>query len=160
MVKREVISGMIAVAIWAVSPFLGLVGGRVAVSWEDTPASSHVGRATWRLNRENLEIRVYQGRRRLELPYFFVELAVMTPDAHIADLKTLVGRSVALTRSDKHEEEWDIYENVWVGGELPLADNIFIVKDAFVSSHKFPIEIRRGKKLRLLEPGEALLILK
>ena len=73
--------------------------------------------------------------------------------------ENLIERSVAIVRSDEKPNRWEVYQDVWAGGELTLADNVFKVKQVFISSHWNPVEPRLDRQIVRLKPGDALLVL-
>jgi len=114
-----------------------------------------------RVDTDRSEVRVYQGKKLVQLARFF-ELYVVTPVAGPpSKIEDLTDRSVAIFRSEKDPAQWDVYENVWAGAgrELMLADNVFRVKQVLVSSAQDPIELRLDEKVVQLKPGDALLVL-
>jgi hypothetical protein len=120
-----------------------------------------IARATQRIERDRMEVRVYQSGQLLEMPRFD-ELVIVTPVEGPTAMDTLVRKSVALVRSERRSEEWDVYTNVvWRGprDELTLPDNVFIIRKVVVASRKHPVEVRVDGALHRLKPGETLLVL-
>jgi len=115
-----------------------------------------------RIATDRSEVRVYQGKKLVQLPGF-TELYVVTPLAGPPkSIETLANRSVAIVRSETNPHRWDVYQDVWVGtggDALTLADNVFKVKHVFISSPENPIALRLDEKVVQLKPGDALLVL-
>jgi len=91
-----------------------------------------------------------------------MELYVVTPlPGSPSPIENLAKRSVAIVRSEKKPDRWEVYEDVWAGTgkEMTLADNVFKVKQVFISSPQSPIELRLDEKMIGLKPGDALLVL-
>ncbi len=138
------------------------------------PAALHAGQASpesnpnpvahvrERIETDRFEVRVYQGKKLVQLAGF-TELYVVTPlPGPPKSLETLAKRSVAIVRSEKNPDRWDVYQDVWVGtggDALALADNVFKVKQVFISSPQNPIALRLDEKVVQLKPGDALLVL-
>ncbi len=124
-----------------------------------------IARSKLRISRDHAEIKVYRNNRPLLLRHFR-ELVAATPADPRLNLDRLVGKSVALVPSMKHQDELDIYLGVGgVGGvepgglKLVLAENIFKVKHVFLSLPKNQIEVHINGEVRRLRPGQALLVL-
>jgi len=112
-----------------------------------------------RIETDRLEVRVYQGKKLVQLAGF-MELFVVTPlPGPPKTTENLIERSVAIVRSDEKPNRWEVYQDVWAGGELTLADNVFKVKQVFISSHWNPVEPRLDRQIVRLKPGDALLVL-
>jgi hypothetical protein len=124
-------------------------------------AATPVAQVRERIERDRLEIRVYQGKQLVQLASF-LELCIVEPiSGPVKAIENLAHRSVAIVRSDKNPDRWEVYQDVWAGGgrELTLADNVFRVKQVLISSPRNPIELRLDEKVVNVEPGEAVLVL-
>ena len=106
------------------------------------------------------EVRLYKGTELVQLPTF-MELVVVTPGAGQSKIvENLANRSIAIFRSEKKPDRWEVFEDVRVGaGADILADNVFKVKQVFISSSQSPIELKLDEKTIGLMPGEGLLVL-
>jgi hypothetical protein len=119
-----------------------------------------------RIETDRLEVRVYQGKKLVRLAPF-MELYVVTPvPRQPGKIENLANRSVAVVRSEKKPDRWEIYEDVWAGTggrgdsrNLTLADNVFKVKQVFISSAQSPIELRLDEQVVRLKLGDAILVL-
>ena len=123
--------------------------------------SNPVAQVRERIETDRFEIRVYQGKKLLQLAGF-TELYVVTPLlGPPSPIENLANRSVAIVRSETKPDLWEVYQDVWVGTgrELTLADNVFKVKQVFISSPQSPIKLRLDEKVVQLRPGDALLVL-
>ena len=137
-----------------------------------------VATTTQRIDRDHLEIRVFQGGKPVELSRDFHELVTATPADHHQALDGLAGKTVAVIPSEKRynaagaagvsenllpwriqADHWDIFTGVGGVGEQTLADNIFKVRQALLCSRKNPIEIHLNGQVYHLKPGQALLVL-
>jgi len=111
------------------------------------------------------EVRLYKGTElvMLRLARFstFMELVVVTPGAGQSKIvENLANHSIAIFRSEKKPDRWEVFEDVRVGaGADILADNVFKVKQVFISSSQSPIELKLDEKTIGLMPGEGLLVL-
>ena len=126
-----------------------------------SPTPGPVAQVRQRIERDRLEIRVYQGKKLVPVAPF-IELCVVKPLAGSPEtMENLARRSVAIVRSEKQPERWEVYQDVWAGAgrELTLADNVFMVKQVLISSPRNPIELRLDEKVVTIEPGEAILVL-
>lgn len=147
------------------------------------PTAQFIATSTQRIDRNRMEIRVYQSGKLVELFPRFHELVAATPTGRQGMLDKLVGTSVTLVPSEKQAEQWDVFTGVggvsaistagaklrphqWdiftgVGGvgELVLADNIFKVRQVLLSSRKNPIEVHVDGQIHRLKPGQVLLVL-
>src|ERR1039457_3191832 len=102
---------------------------------EPEPTANLIAVVTQRIETDRLEVRVYQGKRRVQLTPF-TELFVVTPVPRQPKIiENLASRSVAIVRSEKKPDRWEVYEDVWAGTggkgdsrNLTLADNVFKVK--------------------------------
>jgi hypothetical protein len=123
--------------------------------------ASPVAEVRQRIETDRLEVRVYQRKKLVQLAGF-MELFVVTPlPGPPETMENLAKRSVAIVRSEKNHDRWEVYQDVWagVGKELTLADNVFKVKQVFISSQRSPIELRLDGQTVRLKPGDALLVL-
>jgi hypothetical protein len=115
-----------------------------------------------RIEMDRFEVRVYQGKKLVQLPRF-MELYVVTPlPGSPNPIENLAKKSVAIFRSEKNPERWEVYQDVWAGtggDALTLADNVFKVKQVLISSPQSPIELRLDEKVVQLKPGDVLLVL-
>jgi len=119
-----------------------------------------------RVETDRLEVRVYQGKRLVQLAGY-MELLVVTPlPGPPSTMENLARKSVAIIRSEKQRDRWEVYQDVWAstggtgdGRYLTLADNVFKVKQVFVSSRRKPLELRLDGQILRLKPGDALLVL-
>jgi hypothetical protein len=128
---------------------------------EPEATASPIAVVTQRIETDRLEIRVYRGRKLVRLTPF-MELFVVTPlPGQPKTIENLANRSVAIVRSEKKSDRWEVYLDVWAGSgrEMTLADNVFKVKQVFISSPQSPIELRLDEKIMGLKPGDALLVL-
>lgn len=128
---------------------------------DPAPTANLIAVVTQRIETDRLEVRVYQGRKLVQLTSF-MELFVVTPvPGQPKIIENLPSRSVAIVRSEKKPDRWEVYEDVWAGTgrEMTLADNVFKVKQVFISSPQSPIELRLDEKIIGLKPGDALLVL-
>jgi len=123
------------------------------------PAPQIIGTTSERIDRDRLDVRVYQSGQAVELPPRFRELIAATPADHRMQLNNTTGKGVTLVPSEKGAGRWDIYLGVGGVHELCLAGNIFVVKQVLVSSRKSPIEVRVDAKIHRLRPGQALLVI-
>jgi hypothetical protein len=128
---------------------------------ESTP--SLIAEVRQRIDTDRLEVRVYQGRKLVQLPRF-MELFVVTPLPKLSQtMETLTNRSVAIVRSEKNPDRWEVYLDVWVGtggaDMLTLAGNVFKVKQVIISSSQSLLELRLDEKIVQIKPGDALLVL-
>ena len=146
--------------------------------------SGFVAEVNQRIETDRLQVRVYQGKQLVQLERF-TDLFVVTPLAGRSQMiESLVGRSVAIVRSAKRRDIWQVYvlSSVAVFGrqgrllegfyepaqqhfrtrvpqEPLLAENIFKVKQVFVSSRRRPVEIELDAKVIDLKSGDALVVL-
>ncbi len=123
--------------------------------------ASLIAEVRQRVETDRLEVRVYQGKRIVQLAAF-MELFVVTPlPGSTKTIENLTKRSVAIVRSEKQPDRWEVYQDVWVGTgrEQTLADNVFKVQQVFISSRQSPIELRLDGQIMRLKPGDALLVL-
>ncbi len=122
------------------------------------PLPQRVGRITQRIDRDHMEVRVFQNGRPIKLFPQFHELIAASPADHRVGLDQVAGKGVALVPSEKVADQWDIYIGVGGVAELCLAGNIFVVKQVLISSRKNPIEVRVDGHIHRLKPGQALLV--
>jgi len=123
--------------------------------------ASPIAEVRQRVETDRLEVRVFQGKELVQLAHF-TDLYVVTPlPGPPQTMENLANRSVAIVRSEKRPDRWEVYQDVWVGagGEMTLADNVFQVKQVFLCSHRSPIELRLDGQIIRLKPGDALLVL-
>ena len=137
-----------------------------------------IATTTQRIDRDHVEIRVFQGGKPVELSPNFHELVTATPADHHTALDGLAGKTVAVIPSEKRynaagaagvsenllpwriqADHWDIFTGVGGVGEQTLADNIFKVRQVLHCSRKNPIEIHMDGQVYHLKPGQALLVL-
>jgi hypothetical protein len=114
-----------------------------------------------RVETDRLEVRVYQRKKPVQLAGF-MELFVVTPlPGPRKALENLTQKSVAIFRSEKKPDRWEVYQDVWIGTghEQTLAGNVFKVKQVLISSARSPVELRLDGQTIRLEPGDALLVL-
>src|ERR1035438_6884176 len=128
---------------------------------ESTPGL--IAEVRQRIDTDRLEVRVYQGKKLVQLPRF-MELFVVTPVSKASPaMENLTNRSVAIVRSEKYPDRWEVYQDVWVGTGgaemLTLADNVFKVKQVIISSSESPLELRLDEKIVPIKPGDALLVM-
>lgn len=148
--------------IWA-----PLILGFVAIQAFSTPLGAQaaaqsiprpVAQVRERIETDRFEVRAYQARKPVRLANF-MELFVITPvSATPQNIEDLVGRSVAIVRSQKQPDRWEVYRDVFAAS-LTLAGNVFKVKQVFVSSAQSPIELRLDEKIVPIKPGDVLLVL-
>ena len=111
-----------------------------------------VALAARRMERGQHEVRVFRGKQALEPPAF-LELLVARPVDASANLSALRGEKVALVRSLKNREQWEVHSSVgWDVLDLPA--NIFVVKEAVAGSGKQPLEVRVNGEVYRLQKGE------
>ncbi len=164
MVKKRLLQGLLVMfAFLASSRACVLAASPVEFPGENANPKEGmaqlIARSKLRISRDHAEIKVYRNNRPLVLRDFR-ELVAATPADPRLNLGRLVGKSVALVPSMKHQDELDIYVGVGgVGGELVLAENIFKVKHVFLSLPKNQIEVHIKGEVRRLRPGQALLVL-
>src|ERR1017187_4971652 len=85
--------------------FPTVLSARQATS-ESTPAL--IAEVRQRIDTDRLEVRVYQGRKLVQLPRF-VELVVVTPLRKPSEtMENLTNRSVAIVRSEKNPDRWEV----------------------------------------------------
>jgi hypothetical protein len=145
--------------------------------------SSLVAEVNQRIETDRLQVRVYQGKQLVQLARF-TELFVVTPLGERSQtIESLVGSSVAIVRSAKRRDRWEVYvlrsvaafgrqgrllegfyepaqQHVPIGsGEDILAENIFKIKQVFVSSRRRPVEIKLDGQVIYLKSGDALVVL-
>jgi hypothetical protein len=146
--------------------------------------ASLVAEVNQRIETDRLHVRVYQGEQLVQLARFS-ELVVVTPlGVRPQTIESLVGSSVAIVPSAKRPDRWEVhvlrsvavlgrpgrlqegfYEpaqqqlGTRVGQELMLAENIFKVKQVFVSTRRRPIEIRLDGQVISIKSGDALVVL-
>ena len=128
-----------------------------------SPAStaSLIAEVRQRVETDRLEVRVYQRKKPVQLAGF-MELFVVTPlPGPPKTLENLAQKSVAIFRSEKRPDRWEVHQDVWIGTghEQTLAGNVFKVKQVFISSARSPVELRLDGQTIRLEPGDALLVL-
>jgi hypothetical protein len=114
-----------------------------------------------RIETDRLEVRVYQGKKLVQLARF-MELFVVTPvPGESQKIENLANRSVAIVRSEKKPDQMEVYQDLWIGrgDQQTLADNVFKVKQVFISSAQSPIELRLDEQVVRLKPGDAILVL-
>lgn len=165
MMRKSLFWGLLAICIGALESAAGASWAAMQRSDGDTNVSPSgyrlIARATKRIERDRMEVRVYQSGQLLEMPRFD-ELVIVTPVEGPTAVDTLVRKSVALVRSERRNEEWDVYTNVVRrsrGDDLFLLGNVFIIRKVVVASRKHPVEVRVDGALHRLKPGETLLIL-
>lgn len=128
---------------------------------EPEPTANLIAVVTQRIETDRLEVRVYQRKKLVQLTPF-MKLFVVTPlPGQPKTIENLANRSVAIVRSEKKSDRWEVYQDDWAGTgrEMTLADNVFKVKQVFISSPQSPIELRLDEKVVGLKPGDALLVL-
>lgn len=105
------------------------------------------------------QVRVLRGDRPVDLPRF-TELLVAKSVEQEASLEKLSGRHVAIVKSLKMRDQWEVHVNVvWGGREFALPENVFEVKKVVTPSAETPVEIRVNGKSYRLRPGQAVLVL-
>ena len=127
------------------------------------PTASHIAEVRQRIDTDRLEVRLYQGKKLVQLARF-TELFIVTPLPKPSNaIDNLTNRSVAIVRSEKDPDRWEVYQDVWVGtggaDMLTLAGNVFKVKQVIISSSQSPLELRLDEKIVQIKPGDALLVL-
>jgi hypothetical protein len=125
--------------------------------------ASPIAVVSQRIEADRREVRLYKGKKLVQLTTF-MELVVVTPVAgQSKTIENLANRSVAIFRSEKKPDQWEVFQDVKVGAggadALVLADNVFKVKQVFISSSQSPIELRLDEKVIRLKPGDGLLVL-
>jgi len=141
-----------------------------------------IATTTQRFDRDQVEIRVFQNGKPVELFAHFHELVTATPAGQQKEFDKLVGTCVTLVPSEKRTgqqknftgaggipaellpwrqqaDHWDIFTGVGGVGELTLADNIFKVRQVLLSSRQNLIEVHVDGQIHRLKPGQALLLL-
>lgn len=105
------------------------------------------------------EVRVLRGDQPVVLPRF-TELLVATAVEREADLEKLSGQHVAIVKSLKMRDQWEVHVNVvWGGTEFALPENVFEVKRVVSSSAEAPVEVHVNGKSYRLRPGQVVLVL-
>ena len=143
-----------------------------------------VAEVNQRIETDRLQVRVYQGKQLVQLARF-TELFVVTPlGGGSQTIESLIGSSVAIVRSAKRRDRWEVYVlrsvavlgrqgrllegfyepvqqhvPIRIGQELMLAENVFKVKQVFVSSRRRPVEIKLDGQVIYLKSGDALVVL-
>jgi len=143
-----------------------------------------VAEVSQRIETDQLEIRVYQGKKHVQLPRF-MELVVITPLRGTAGtIEDLAGKSVAIVPSAKRTNTWGVYifssvsflhrNRGFIRGALydpaqqrqgrlhgaeVLSGNVFVVKQVLISSRRSPVALRLDGRLIQLKPGDVLLVL-
>jgi hypothetical protein len=115
-----------------------------------------------RIETDRLEVRVYQGKKLVQLARYTELYVVMPLPGPPKTIENLAKRSVAIFRSEKNPDRWEVYQDVWAGAGdelMTLADNVFKVKQVFISSQRSPIELRLDGQIMRLKAGDALLVL-
>jgi len=129
---------------------------------DDKPApnTSLVAEVRQRIETDRLDVRVYQGKKLVQLARY-TNLFVVTPlPVQSKPIEDLANKSVAIFRSAKAPDRWEVHQDVCgMGYDEALVDNAFKVKQVFVSSHRNPIEVRLDGRVVRLKPGDALLVL-
>ena len=152
---------------WAILIFLGLIlvqtfPTRLRASTIPQSNSNLVAVVIRRIETDRLEIRVYQRKKLVQL-IPFTEMLIIRPVLGRAEaIENLANKSVAIVRSEKNPDRWEVYQDVWAGtgGEsLTLADNVFKVRQVLVASEQNPLQLRLDEKVVRLNPGDALLVL-
>lgn len=140
----------------------GIQRSALALNGTAQPASPYrlIARAMQRIERDRLDVSVYEAGQPVALPYFTELIVVKSLDSGDG-LERLVKKNVALVPSEKRTDQWDVYTDViWRNREgLTLVENVFIVRQVLFCSPKNSIRVQiDGKSLRL-KPGQALLVL-
>src|SRR5579863_714205 len=89
-----------------------------------------------RIAPEKHQVRLYKGEKLVQLTAF-MELVVVTPVAGQSEtIENLANKSVGIFRSEKKPNQWEVFQDFRVGaaGADVLADNVFKVKQVFLSS--------------------------
>ncbi len=138
-----------------------------------------VGLAMQRLHHDLLDIQVHHGSEQVVLPRFH-ELAIVQPVREGISLDRLIGRTVLLVPSQKHESRWDVYAEslpalhsvvirpaafqrfagVRPTDGLALPDNLYRVLMVLVSTGELPVTLDTYSEHIVLKPGESLLVLR
>jgi len=124
----------------------------------DESQGQRIGILTKRISTNLLDIHVYQNGQPIALFPQLHELVTALPADGGKGLDEIQGRSVALVPSAKAANQWEIFRGV-AGGELCLADNIFVVRQVLVSTRKKPIRVQVDGETHRLKPGEVLLVM-
>jgi len=124
------------------------------------PAMIRVATVVERVERDGHDIRLYEGGRLLDLPWFS-ELALATPVNPGLRFDSLLGFSVGLVPAAKPPKQWALYTNVvGVGGDArTLADNVFRLKKVIVCTPQHAVEMRMDGWVYRLKAGQVLLVL-
>jgi hypothetical protein len=152
-----------------------LYSGQVCAASVASP-SRLVAEVNQRVEMDHFEIRVYQGKRLVQLPSF-MELLVITPlRATREAIDDLAGRSIAIVPPERRSRAWGVYLLASVGlAAAPqprvlearyranaaqlLFGNIFVVKRVLMSSRRSPVTLRVDGHIIDVKPGDALLVL-
>jgi hypothetical protein len=116
-----------------------------------------------RIEADRHEVRLYEGNKLVPLTPS-MEFIVVTPVAgQSKTIENLANKSVAIFRSEAKPDRWEVFQDTRVGtggaDVLVLADNVFKVKQVFMSSSQSPIELRLDEQVIRLKPGDGLLVL-
>jgi hypothetical protein len=124
----------------------------------DESQGQRIGILTKRIDTHLLDVHVYQSGQPVALFPQLHELVTAVPADGRKGLEDIQGRSVALVPSAKAANQWEVFRGV-AGGELCLADNIFVVRQVLVSTRKKPIRVQVDGTTHRLKPGEVLLVM-
>jgi hypothetical protein len=179
---KEIYAWVTVIGLFSIQAFpITLKAGQGAAT---SSTASLVAEVNQRIETDRFQVRVYQGKQLVQLARFR-ELFVVTPlGGRTRTIESLVGRSVAIVPSKERLDRWEVhvlrsvavlgrscrllegfYETVQqpvrigAGQELMLAENIFKVKQVFVSSRRRPVEIELDGQVIDLKSGDALVVL-
>jgi len=124
----------------------------------DESQGQRIGLLTKRINTHLLDVHVYQSGQPIALFPQLHELVTAVPADGRKALGDIQGKSVALVPSAKAANQWELFSGV-AGGELCLADNIFVVRQVLISTRKKPIRVQVDGETHRLKPGEVLLVM-
>lgn len=113
-----------------------------------------------RVEPNKLPVHVTQRKRPLAIPRFH-ELVVAMPSEGKEPLEKLVGEKVSVVPSPGDPRRWEVYAGaVWSPASMNLPDNVFVVKQVFLSTYEDPVELSSGGRVHKLKPGHAILVLR
>jgi protein subunit release factor A len=125
--------------------------------------ASPIAVVSQRIEADRREVRLYKGKKLVQLTPFMEPIVVTPVAGQSKTIENLANRSVAIFRSEKNPDRWEVFQDVRVGtggaDALVLADNVFKVKQVLISSSQSPIELRLDEKIIRLKPGDGLLVL-
>jgi len=113
----------------------------------------------YRLLRDSQTIVISQGQQKITVEYF-TDLVVGNIIAEKLIPETLEGNAITVMRDPKQKDRWTVCLGGPSGGEdFIMADNVFKVRKALISTVQKPVKIQLDGKVYRLQPGEVLLLL-